>query len=453
VNSKTTGLGGYAKVEANLARSKKLPRHRIKAPTPKTYERLLSFYKSGVRIGARRSSEGVIVQLKSPAIFSFIDNPDDAIAHLNELVAAEASGAREISVDQHGVERVDLCALATFNVLAKAIKESRSRSRRRGGTKAITFAGRLPANPLLREVISVVGLPATLGIALPVVLRREIRSLGLVEGMGNGFKATSSSMSEVVATRVIDHVNLCLHGFGYDLTAEAADDIGVLTGELLNNCEDHSGRRAWWLSTYLREPERHPSGGPSRGEDVGDFHLTIFSFGDTMAESLDRLPKTALSRGKIDLLLAEHEKAGHYSSGAFSREGALTVCALQPNTSRKNTSSTVEGHRGRGTVEFMRKVARLGVKTESDSPEAVLVSGNVWVRFGLHPIGHGTILGMGASQVVAFNDGNSLDEAPDPAVFKLLKARFPGTLLSLRFNISKSHLSLEGQHVRPHIQN
>jgi len=417
------------------------------------YERLLPFYLTAAQIHTKSVPPRDLVRLTTPTVFSFIENPDETIRHLNSLVAAQVEGAREINIDQRAVRVVDLCALATFNVLARAVNSSRQRSEsRRHRRRLLTLSGTFPSDPALKEVIAAVGVPSTLGIESPVKLKREIRSLGLVEGLGNGFKATKSSMTEEVATRVIEHVDSCLHGFGYELRPDAKADIGILTGELLNNCEDHSGRRAWWLSTYLREPEKRVDGDHADFDGVGDFHLTIFSFGDTMAESLNRLPITAQSREGIDRLVSLHESSGFYRTGKMTQESTLTISALQPNTSRKNTSATDTGHRGQGTVQFMKTLARLGLTNESERPEAVLVSGNTWIRFGLHQIGPGVILGKSAGHVVAFNRQNSLDTPPDPLAYRQMKARFPGTLLSLRFNISKSHLSSVSDHVVPRVQ-
>src|SRR5690606_11799784 len=98
--------------------------------------------------------------------------------------------------------------------------------------------------------------------------------------------------------------------------------------EILNNAEEHAGFVDWTLQGYL-----------DSSVEVPVCEIAIFNFGDSIAQTLDRLPKGSYTLDQIGQYLEMH--AGkHYFSPSWRKEDLLSVIALQPDVSSKNLSSS-----------------------------------------------------------------------------------------------------------------
>lgn len=330
-----------------------------------------------------------------------------------------------IKIAQEACEQIDLCAGAVLNALTlAAVRKLRERR--------ISISGNMPKTSEAAEIVAATGLPKELGVQLPVEFT-HFKNHGLVHGWFTGDKATRSSRGDIEVTRLIDYLNDCLRGYGFEFSEEGNDRIGELVAEVINNCEDHSGRHEWWISAYLRQPS---------GKEYGDCHITVFNLGASLAETLQKLPADSVLRRDIDRLMQHHEDRGHFRSGVFTREAAWTICALQPRVSCYNTGPYSVQDRGQGTVKMMEAFHRLGqVRKMRERPAMALVSGRTHIRFdNTYTLKLLPIVGADTKEIIAFNPENDLNLPPDRKYVSTLKNSFPGTILSLRFFIDPGHL-------------
>ncbi|MBL0938137.1 MAG: hypothetical protein IBJ03_04535 [Gemmatimonadaceae bacterium] len=272
------------------------------------------------------------------------------------------------------------------------------------------------------------GLPKEIGLPAPIGTADFIYH-PLVNGAATGERAKRSSPADIEATRLVEYLDKCLGLYDFELKPEGQAAFAELVGELLNNCEDHSGGSDWWIAAYLRQP---------KGGNVGDVHLAIFSFGDTIAESMRSLPSESMLRKDIDRLLTHHRKIGTFRK--LAEETFWTLLAIQQRVSRKNKLPNRVGNRGQGTVRMMEAFRRLGSTAAGLSPVMTLVSGRSQLIFD----GEYELSAKGqqkaGQRTIAFNIPNSLELPPDPAKVRTLATSFPGTLISLRFYLDPTNL-------------
>lgn len=381
----------------------------------------LSYYRQLAALPPKRIPSRLIF----PKVFSFIDEPEAAIAVIGRYVQLMATRPGRVDIDQRECEQIDLCAGAVLNALTRAAIQRKDAGR-------IHFHGYLPTHSDAAEIVAATGLPKELQVELPAAID-HFDYHGLRRGIFTGSRSTVSSQGDIEATELIIYLDRCLRKYGHELSEEGRDRLGELLAEVINNCEDHSPRAEWWISGYLRQPKK---------TQYGDCHLTIFNLGPSLAQTLQQLPQTAYLRRGIDALIREHEKKRHFRSRYFNHELALARLALQPRISCMNTAPEAVYDRGQGTVRMMEAFHRLGqVQGRGDRPVMALVSGRSYFRFDSTYQLEGRLTQGGEYQAtIAFNPENSLRLPPDPKYARILPAPFPGTLISLRFFIDPDYL-------------
>jgi hypothetical protein len=296
---------------------------------------------------------------------------------------------------------------------------------------AIALNGFIPEQEQAREIVLATGLPKA--FRLRVNLPPGFSTFELANGKREAPREHTSSAKEVQTVRLTDYIDSCLSDFEMKLSDDTKRYISRLVGEVLTNAEEHAGTDGeWWLAGYFR---RMP------GAAHGDFHLTIFNLGTTLAGSLQELPLDARMRTEIEKLVAEHGNRGLLGP-KWTHESLWTVYALQEGVTRFNVEQgVVHGHRGLGTAELIDMFDLLGQSTAVGAkPRMCVVSGRTHVVFDgtyvmkRHPIG-GQL-----RRVIAFNAENDLAQPPDPAYVRSLRQGFPGTMVSLRFYLDRDYL-------------
>jgi hypothetical protein len=88
-------------------------------------------------------------------------------------------------------------------------------------------------------------------------------------------------------------------------------------------------------------------------------------------------------------------------------------------------------------IEFFTSLA-------TESRAMVLVSGRAYILFdGTYRL-RAEQVGTETRKIIAFNAENSLELPPDERFVRSLPEPFPGTLVSMRFVLSKAHLKQIG---------
>jgi len=379
-------------------------------------------YKTGIVAPKNEASQR---EIDCPELFSFIESPDEAIDVLNQLVRYSIHPkTRRIDFLQDRCALLDHCAESAATALAIQARN----------WSMIRFRGTFPASEDQRAIVLATGMPYGLGLPLPEpdgFLKFRLR-----HGR-RGAAAERSTINELQSTKITQYVDECLANYGSQLTARGRDYLTTLVSEVLDNAEQHSERRDWWIAGYLRQ----------QSTDVfGDCHITIFNFGRTIAESLRELPSDALLRRRIEELVSLHRGR---LLGGLTEDNLWTLYALQGAVSRFNGGKETLGDtRGNGTVQLIEFFQKLGKTAQGHAPKMCIVSGSTHILFdGTYQMRRQKSPSGEETAIIAFNHDNDLRKKPDGKYVRQLRATFPGTLISLRFYLDPDYLAeITGTH-------
>ena len=365
-------------------------------------------------------------EVRFPECFSFIEDPDTAVETLYEVVDACNSGDRSrVCLDQDRCQTIDYGAEAVASAIAKAASDG----------YAVRFQGKYPERRRAKEAVMAAGLPKHLGIDLPDLPHFEPFELHHGRRRDDEWGHRSSE-KERVATRFVKYINRCLSKYGYCLTPDATKYIGGLCGEIINNCEDHAGRDDWWIGGYMRMD-------PNKA--VGDCHVAIFNFGDTICDTIKEIDRNSNTYHSIRKLIAKHcgDRQLPLVGNRFEEDQLWTLYALQQGVSRFRGDGDDEGgDRGQGTTEMIRFFQELGqTKDSTINPKMCIVSGDTHIKFDGEYRMEEVSSTWGNREIIAFNENNSLEKPPDPGKVRKISSYFPGTVISLKFYVDHNYLN------------
>jgi hypothetical protein len=222
----------------------------------------------------------------------------------------------------------------------------------------------------------------------------------------------------------VNYFNRCLGQYGFLLTDQGVASLAKLISEALGNAEEHSGKKDWWVSAYLHQDEE---------SSYGDFHITIFNLGPSIADTLRTLPEDSWIKPDLEEILTA-QRVGKVGGG--DDETVRTVLALQEHVSRLR--GPLDRDRGQGTVDMIDFFYELGgLERGSGRPRMCILSGHIHILFD----GTYRLEVTERGKRIAFNRDRDLRRPPDPKYVRRLPRRFPGTLISLRFYLDPRHLS------------
>ena len=353
-----------------------------------------------------------------PKVFSFIENPDGTLEFFETFIEKATARPKHLTFDQSKCEVVDFCAASLLNALATDLRTERK----------VKFDGFLPQAPELAEIVRATGLPKVVGLEYsgPEMNRHH----SLRRGMKASERAKAKDIN-IQTTALAEYVDLCLQDLGFRLTDNEMANLAELVGEVIDNAERHSGREEWWIGGYLQRTS----------PDISSCHIVIFNFGKTIAQSLQELPPQSLLRDRIKALLDVHRPRFFKAQSKWTQDNLWTLFAIQEGVSRKNRSTTLAKDVGQGTVDMVQYFQNFADKDVGGAPVMCLISGRTHIRFdSRYPILPSDPTDPESYKIIAFNADNSLWEPPDDTAVRTLGRFFPGTLLSLKFSLSKDRL-------------
>lgn len=294
-------------------------------------------------------------------------------------------------------------------------------------TLKVGFSGRFPSDRDLKNIVLAAGVPRSLGLDLP--RPADFLSFELRSGQRTKELPYRSTHREIATDLLTRYVDRCLNEYGHELSDVGKATLAGLVGEVLTNAEEHSLRSKWWIAGYMQKKE----------EGYGDCHITIFSFGETFAGSLQRLPEDSVLRRDLDRLTQEHSRRRLFIQD-WTPENLWTLYALQEGVSRHNTGKQAVGNRGIGTADMIEFFQELG-QAHGHEPRMCLVSGHTQIIFDRRYLIHRQLSRLKEQRrIIAFNDNNDLATPPDRRNVRTLKRFFPGSVISLRFFLDEEHL-------------
>lgn len=378
-----------------------------------------------------------LLRLVVPETFSIIESPETVIGTIGQFAKSiREQRPRNIYLEQNALKIYDLAANGLLDVVAveleKETKQSRRKTRWRGG---------FPDDSNVKRFIKALGITKHLGLDDRYPVDDAIKPLRVFDRRNRhyygGLRPEKADFKTKVVVDFADHINSCLGSNNLELTNEALHKLCSYTSEIIDNAEEHAGMLDWSIQGYL-----------DTNTEVPFCEIAIFNFGETISESLSKLPKESYTWLQISPYLHQHKKKSLFGP-SWSETDLLTVIALQGGVSRDNTS--VESTRGNGTIdliEFFQLVHKECMAGEHVSVGAkmAILSGSTHILFdGTYQLIE-EIVGEKAIKRITFNTENSLETLPDPKYVRRLKGiHFPGTIISIRFPMGKGSTVNRGE--------
>lgn len=380
---------------------------------------------------------GKSIDIRIPDRFSLISNPDESLGTLVDLRRVLALPSLErIRLDYSSCKELDLGASVVQDVLAL-----RGRAQAKFRRAGISVDGNFSASEEINLMLVSSGILAhmrhPISKAIPAEIRERLRFSNLRAGSPSPPSQTSET--ELAASALAKFFDDCLRTEHHQLKPVWKSNLIQLITEVLDNAEEHgNGERRWYtIGYYNKNVDPH---------EGGECHIVLFNFGDTIYESLNREDTSSELRAQIGALANEHRSKGFFAFlgkyfdvywPIWQEESLWTLFALQEGVSRfTNRQEGID--RGNGTVKMIEFFSELA----SGLPKMALVSGKTHILFdGKYRIA-AVKVGDETRKVIAFNDNNDLRERPDPEYVRSLRNSFPGTLVSLRFQLKQVDLAL-----------
>lgn len=393
-------------------------------PQAKGSDRALAWKKKPLSIWPSQTSYSYcgVVELYIPQRFSMIENPEETIAFLQKL--RNVVGSPQISGIQfhhQNCEHTDLCASILMDVILLT-----AQTHWKWTKQQVVIRGNLPppGSPVHKLLVNS-GVVAHLlnPKDLPQVLSQGVHKFKLVKG---GLTAPlDSARKEIVATGLATYFANCMRTEGFELKLAAQGLLTSIVSEVLDNAELHGNADGrWYAIGYFNRDAQ---------DIVQSFcHIVLFNFGDSVYQSLKRKDGSTVLKDKLKELSRRHEKSLLTPFSKLKESTLWSLYALQEGVSRLSHKSD-EIARGGGTVDMISFFNELSAGEQRMS----IISGDAYI------LNDGTFKprkDRNNNTVLAFNEDNDLNKAPDLRFVRALSECFPGTLISLRFPFNRKHL-------------
>ncbi|MGV8155207.1 MAG: hypothetical protein ACLKAO_13050 [Alkaliphilus sp.] len=392
---------------------------------------LLGFIKdSEFNKKCRTNIEGGKAYILIPEVFSFIENPDETLRTLQKILFLSLKkGVNELFLDHSRCKVLHICASIITDIILVSAKKQRKHQ-----GKKLVIKGKLSSIQKIREILVVSGIINHLGLNDEVECNNNIKKLDLICGdnyfvrLGRVIKNSGGA-----ATKIIEYFKKCLNTQGFELVREGENYLGEMIGEVIANCEDHSGEYGEWYSIGHYSIDEH--------NGCGEFTLTILNFGQTIYEGLKY--DIISEKLKKDLTEMSNLQRGFLGLGDWNEENLWTLYALQDGVSRKKHEGDYPD-RGSGTIKLIHNFQNIGYINNQDNtsekPLMSITSGNTHILFNDEYSLKTEKIDGEERQVIAFNKENNLKIPPDSKNVKRLQNYFPGTIISMKSFLDREYL-------------
>lgn len=238
-----------------------------------------------------------------------------------------------------------------------------------------------------------------------------------------------------VSTELTDYFNSCLRYNGFELTTDGSLNLIGAFSEIVGNAQEHAhgtGNNAtveWYaLGCY--------------DKDTKDCSFAIVNFGKSIFENLSDTNSTTSD-------VIERVKKIIQSNSTFvkrfnSEEPIWNVMALQEGISSKRTSKGKGSTRGQGMIDVLELIGK--IINEKEKNNIAIISGysKILVDYTYKIVYNEVMSSISSSlekrRQIIFNKGRSLHEPQDENYVKVMKIKFPGTIITGKFHLDKQFL-------------
>lgn len=367
--------------------------------------------------------------IKFPSTFSIIENPEETLYTIAEFVhCVRSRNFPVLHADHSRVENSDLAAEALLSLCTKVLWKS---PRHRKLLKELS--GLMPESDRARRMLVSMGVPGVLEqekLGTTQIDRNsddERKEQALEVFRGESVEENSPRVSigsQDKKTRVCkqfcEHINKCLDHENKSLTPSGLADLQEYVGEILNNAEDHTADKIWYVQGYMDVNE---------AEHFCD--IAIFNFGPSISETISKSIDASDYFGSGKEYVEKHQHEG------FGAEALRTVWALQERVSRFNDPSDGSETRGCGTADLLEFFSGVSEECAPNSKKNVrmsITSGSCHILMdGAYQIAEDA----SCRKVIWFNAHNSPSHPPDKRYVRTMRnISFPGTMIAIRFPIN-----------------
>lgn len=243
-----------------------------------------------------------------------------------------------------------------------------------------------------------------------------------------------SSAPAQLAQKFADHVNEWLRDVGFELSEKGDGMLLRIVSEVLENAVIHSDLERQngeaWLSGFMA---CYTEG----NNDVFTCNISVINVGASIYQSLQTCSPRI--RAEIEAMIARHRPFFSLLS-RWKPEALWTLYALQDGVSRMSGSLDPRGGRGlMDMIDFFMTLGGAGMPNAC--PEIVIISGSTCLKI----VNQAPASDHNGMRRIALNTTNDLHRPPDPRYITRLKRGFPGTILSMRFQLDPSYLQLHSE--------
>jgi hypothetical protein len=360
------------------------------------------------------------IHFTAPEYFSIFDNPEGTLNAISSLAKAmQEYRVSRAHLNFNELVGYDLGANALLSVL---VAELSTEGRRIG--RLTRWSGTLPRDVSINRFIRSMSIIKRLKVKEGESIALESNKLRVYEYRCRDYvrnmRPRELDRKGRVSVEFANHINNCLATVGKTLTVQARSLLCTYVGEIIDNAEQHSHLHDWVVHGYL-----------DTNVEVPMCEVVIFNFGDSISESFLALPPSSYARERVQPYLERHRNSGWFSAD-WQEEDLLTVLALQQGiSSRSQSGGDTRGNGSVELIEFFQKMHSEWSNGGASEPRMLIVSGATCLDFdGKYRMRNN----QDGLKVIAFNAENDLMNRPERShVRRLDRARFPGTMISLRF--------------------
>lgn len=375
------------------------------------------------------------IKVKMPKIFSIIEDPEGVFSILKKVLDASGDLTEKIDFDYSKVEKLDLGAVLLKNIICLCLHK-----------KGIDFSGNFPGvndydsegkiKEKYKEAIEIMiysGIFKVLDLDPEKYIGKRKRPLTL-ELKGSGKNYINIPCKKIKLGRIEDEItqyfnNALRNSVGKELNENGVRIFDKIIGEVIANCEEHSGEfNQYFCSGHYTQLTN----------ELGRYQLTMFNFGQTIAEGLkksENIPPKIKER--IDELIKIHTEKKFFFEKKWDEESLLTLYSLQNRVSRMYNEKK---RRGTGTIRMLNSFQEVGgCSDKKNIPKMTIISGKTQII-----IDNSKICKLNAKKIT-FNKSKKLEDPPSLEHVKKIETYFPGTIISLNIYLDKDWIEKKQQ--------
>lgn len=393
--------------------------------------KLLSFLQSKEKFYKKANKKNQkIAIIEVPEVFSLSENVEESLKLIkNVYMLTYSKGLEKIIIDHTKCQKIDVAASTLMDIIIMNLKVELEKRK-----KGIRLSGNLPTgntdrDKKVREILSISGIKRHL-------LNYEYyNSLDVVKSMDwfGGGKDYNSNITKIkkvgigeASTKIVDYFNECLKTQGAELEKKGKQKLGLITGEVIDNCELHCGNFSQWYSLG------HYS---KLGTNYGECQIVIFNFGQTIYEGLKNSASDETKKSLKDITKV-HTPFFKITSN-WDEEMLWTLYSLQDGVSRcRNEKIEKEKDRGTGTIKLITSFQEIGETLDGQKSTMTIISGSTMIKVD----DKYKMKKVDDRDVIAFNKDNDLYKVPDKNNVIKLNSYFPGTIISMKIFLDEEYL-------------